>query len=129
MRTFNQKSNGRHLQGHKRISRALVALTALVLLQGCKTMEEREAYARAIGTGIVGAAEIDRQNRQEHQRLVEWQNANNVWSKPLPMRQPAAQGFQYWQQQPTQIQRPDPAYTPNPSQEFLNQGMWSRPGN
>jgi len=112
MCTQDKKQIGR-LFSYQSLQRALVAISALVLLQGCKTMEER---AEAFGEGLMRAAAVDRQNREDHQRLIEWQNTHNNVGRALPMR-PAAS-------QPVYVQPVAPAYSDNPSQQFLNQGMW-----
>lgn len=117
MRNYTETPKGTRLLSYQGLQRALVALSALVLLQGCKTMEHR---AQAFGEGLMRAAEMNRQNREDHQRLVEWQNTHNNVGAPLPMRPAAPQTV--IQQGPR-----NPAYTPNPSQEFLNQGLYSRP--
>ena len=117
MQTTNRQKTS-SVPSNQRIQRALVAISALLLLQGCKTMEVR---AQALGEGIVRAAQINHQNRVNHQRLVDWQNAQPQ-SQPLPWRQPAAS-------QPVITQPVAPAYSNNPSQVFLQQGMWQRPGN
>lgn len=115
------KNNGqrRNTKTYRRLFSALVIFSTAFPLQGCKTMAERQAIGRAIGEGLIGANQAHQDNLQRHRELIEWQNAN------IPryqlQRAPVAP-------QPVMVQPVAPAYSNNPSQQFLNQGLWAIPG-
>lgn len=115
---FIQSTQSTGLRSSYRNLSLLALVSAFSLsISGCKTMEER---VHAFGQGVIRAAEADRQARVEHQQLVEWQNTHNNVGRALPMRPQATQ--------PVYVQPVAPAYSNNPSQQFLNQGMWKHSG-
>ena len=110
MPIFNLKSI-KSRQSYKILPKTAFLLTALVLLQGCKTMG---VNAQAMGQALMMTNQVVQQNVRQHQAI---RNSNTKPILAAPMRQ---QQNIYMNTQPV-----SPAYSTNPSQQFLNQGMWS----